>query len=88
MSSKWVRIGAMIISIIATVVLNFLPGSAESFEWIGLIATFITSAWCAWKNNDFSFAAKVGTEVMEAIKDGKVTVDEIKEVLNNGKSEQ
>ena len=79
---KWIRIIAMVLAIIATVVLHLVPGAADSVEWVSLIVTFLLAAWNAWKNNDFTFAAKVGTKVMNAIKDGKITADEIEEFLN------
>ena len=81
--SKWIRLIAMAVSIIATIVLNILPDATASAEWVSLIATFALAAWNAWKNNDFTFAAKLGTEVMQAIKDGKITEDEVKELLDS-----
>lgn len=80
---KWIRIIAMAVSAIATVVLNLLPAAPASAEWVTLIATFALAAWNAWKNNDFTVAAKVGTEVMHAIKDGKITEEEVKEILGS-----
>ena len=80
--TKWIRLTAMAVSIIATVVLHLIPGADASVEWVSLIATFLLAAWNAWKNNDFTFAAKVGTEVMNAIKDGKITEDDVKKILN------
>ena len=80
--SKWIRIMGMLAAIIAVVVLNLIPGANESMEWISLITAFILAAWNAWKNNDFTFAAKVGSEVMNAIKDGKVPADEVKAFLD------
>lgn len=79
---KWIRIIAMVLAIIATVVLHLIPGGNNLVEWVSLIATFILAAWNAWKNNDFTFAAKVGTKVMNAIKDGKITIDEIEALLD------
>lgn len=83
MNNKWVRIIAMVVAAAATVVLNILPGAAASAEWVSLIATFVLAAWNAWKNNDFTAAAKVGTEVMQSIKDGKITEAEVKEILGS-----
>lgn len=79
---KWIRLIAMGVAIVATVVLEVIPGVNESWEWISLISAFILAAWNAWKNNDFTFAAKIGTRVMNAIKDGKITVDEVKDFLD------
>lgn len=83
MNNKWVRIIAMVVAAASTVVLNILPGADASAEWVSLIATFVLAAWNAWKNNDFTAAAKVGTEVMQSIKDGKITEAEVKEILGS-----
>ena len=79
---KWVRLFAMAVAIVATVALESIQGVNESWEWVSLISAFILAVWNAWKNNDFTFAAKVGTKVMNAIKDGKITADEVKEFLD------
>ena len=79
---KWVRLIAMGVAIVATVVLESIPGMNESWEWVSLISAFILAVWNAWKNNDFTFAAKIGTRVMNAIKDGKITADEVKDFLD------
>lgn len=79
---KWVRLIAMAVAIVATVALESIQGVNESWEWVSLISAFILAGWNAWKNNDFTFAAKVGTKVMNAIKDGKITADEVKEFLD------
>lgn len=79
---KWIRLIAMGLAIVATVVLEIIPGVNESWEWVSLISAFLLAVWNAWKNNDFTFAAKIGTRVMNAIKDGKITVDEVKDFLD------
>lgn len=81
--SKYIRLIAMAASFVATIILHIVPDAAAAAEWGSLIATFLLAAWNAWKNNDFTFAAKVGTEVMHAIKDGKITGDEVEDILKN-----
>lgn len=81
-TTKWVRLIAMALAIVATIVLQFIPEANASLEWVSLISVFVLAAWNAWKNNDFTFAAKVGTKVMHAIKDGKITADEVKDFLD------
>jgi hypothetical protein len=71
----------MALAIVATIVIQLLPGANASAEWVSLISVFVLAAWNAWKNNDFTFAAKIGTKVMNAIKDGKITEDEVKDFL-------
>lgn len=81
-NTKWVRLIAMALAIVATVVLQLIPEANASAEWVSLISVFVLAAWNAWKNNDFTFAAKIGTKVMHAIKDGKITADEVKDFLD------
>lgn len=81
--SKWIRLIAMAVSIAVTTILQLVPEANVAVEWVFLISTFILACWNAWKNNDFTFAAKTGTKVMNAIKDGKITEDEVKEILKD-----
>lgn len=84
--TKWVRLIAMAVAIVATVVLKFIPEADASLEWVSLISLFVLAAWNAWKNNDFTFAAKIGTKVMNAVKDGKITADEVKGFLDTAEA--
>jgi hypothetical protein len=71
----------MALAIVSTIVIQLLPGANASAEWVSLISVFALAVWNAWKNNDFTFAAKLGTKVLNAIKDGKITEDEVKDFL-------
>ena len=77
---KYVRLIALAVSAIVTLLMEILGASAP-LEIIAMVCTFVLSALCAWKNNDFTWAAKVGTNVMNALKDGKITEDEVKGIL-------
>lgn len=82
--TKWIRLIAMAVAFAAALALHAIPevdASAEWVEWVSLAITFALAAWNAWKNNDFTFAAKLGTEVMNALKDGKITEEEVKGLL-------
>ena len=46
-----------------------------------LIVTAASSLFAGWKNNDFTDFAKLGTGILRALKDGKITEDEVKELL-------
>ena len=82
---KYVRLIALAVSAIVTLLME-IYGASVPLEIIALACTFALSAWCAWKNNDFTWAAKVGTEVMTALKDGKITEDEVKGILSSGEN--
>ena len=77
---KYVRLVALAVSAIVTIIMECC-GASVPLELIALACTFTLSALCAWKNNDFTWAAKVGTSVMLALKDGKITEDEVREIL-------
>lgn len=83
---KYVRLTALAVSAIVTMIMEIL-GESAPLEIIALVCTFALSALCAWKNNDFTWAAKVGSKVMHALKDGKITEDEIKGILENERKE-
>ena len=80
---KYVRLIALAVSAVVTIIMECF-GASLPLELIALACTFALSALCAWKNNDFTWAAKVGTKVMHALKDGKITEDEIRGVLTAG----
>ena len=80
--NKWIRIAALAVSFIVAIIIEYFDG-ADLVEYIPMFCTFALAAYCAWKNNDFTWAAKVGTKVMLALKDGKVTEDEVKGILEN-----
>lgn len=79
---KYVRLISLAVSAIVTLFMEIFGASAP-LEIIALACTFTLAALCAWKNNDFTWAAKAGTKVMHALKDGKITEDEIKTILTD-----
>lgn len=84
---KYVRLIALAVSAIVTLIMECC-GASLPLELIALACTFTLSALCAWKNNDFTWAAKVGTNVMLALKDGKITEDEVKSILGADKPDE
>lgn len=56
--------------------------SAEWYQWLSVGLTFAITIVTWWYNNDFTSAAQWGTRVLEALKDGKITEEEIKELLS------
>ena len=55
--------------------------AADWYQWLSLGVTFVITAITWWYNNDITSAAKWGSKVMDALKDGKITVDEVKDLL-------
>lgn len=61
--------------------------AAEWYQWLSLGATFITTVLSWWYNNDFTSAAKWGTKVLNALADGVITEEEVKELLDAHKEQ-
>lgn len=56
--------------------------SAVWYQVLSVAVTVATAMFTAWKNNDFTHFAQLATGVLRALKDGKITEDEVKELLN------
>ena len=55
--------------------------SAAWYQWLSVGATFLSTAFSWWYNNDITSAARWGSEVVDALKDGKLSEDEVKHLL-------
>lgn len=58
--------------------------SATWYQVTSLVITVATALFAGWKNNDWTHFAQLGTGVLKALRDGKITEDEVKELLNKG----
>lgn len=58
---------------------------SEWYQWLSIGVTFTITVITWWYNNDFTSAAQWGTKVLEALKDGKLTEDEVRELLDSKK---
>ena len=56
--------------------------SAAWYQVFSIVVTIATALFTAWKNNDFTRFAQLGSGVLHALKDGKITEDEVNELLN------
>lgn len=54
------------------------------YKIVSLVVLAATICIVGWYNNDFTKAAQFGTDVTHAIKDGKLTEDEVKALLESG----
>lgn len=57
--------------------------SADWYQWVSLVVTFLITTVTWWFNNDITSAAQWGTKVLNAIEDGVLTEEEVKELLDN-----
>lgn len=53
------------------------------YQVVSVLLTIGVGIWCAWKNNDFSKLAITAGKVLDALRDGKVTEEEAKELLES-----
>ena len=61
--------------------------SAPWYQVLSVIVTAVTALWTAWQNNDWTYFARIGTGVLDALQDGKITVDEVKAILDKHNKE-
>ena len=62
--------------------------SAAWYQITSITVTIATALFTAWKNNDFTAFAKLGTGVLHALKDGKITPDEVAELLEKSEDKK
>lgn len=76
-------IAAILNQIVAVIGATSFAGAAW-YQILSISATVITAVIAAWENNDFTYFARLGTKVLEALKDGKVTPEEVKNLFSEG----
>lgn len=59
--------------------------SAAWYQVFSLVVTIASALFAGWKNNDFTKFAQLGSGILHALKDGKITEDEVKELLEKHK---
>lgn len=57
--------------------------TAPWYQWVSVIVTFVITTVNWWENNDFTSFAKLGTKVVDALEDGKITSDEVLDILKD-----
>lgn len=79
---------ALVLAIVNQIVAAFGSTSFASATWyqvLSIILTAVTAGIAAWENNDFTYFARIGTGVLDALEDGKITVEEAKKLLEKSK---
>ena len=51
------------------------------YQWVSLGFLAVTGILSWWYNNDYTSLAKLAGQVLEFLKDGRLTVDEVKQLL-------
>ena len=79
-----IRSAALVLAIINQVIAVIGATSFASATWyqiVSIIATVLTALINAWENNDWTYFARLGTKVLDALEDGKLTKEEVLEML-------
>lgn len=83
-----VRTIALIISVINQGIALLLPHNSSAYIWISFVLLIVNSAISYWQNNDWTEAAKLGTGILDALQDGKISAEEVKELLDKQKQKE
>ena len=59
--------------------------SATWYQIFSVIVTTLSAAWSAWENNDYTYYARLGTAVLNALEDDKITPEEVEKIINCNK---
>lgn len=80
-----IRVVALVAVLVNQVLAIFgkdLPFTGDVvYQTISIILTVGVSFIAAWKNNDFTAFAKLSGKVLDSLRDGKITEDEVNELL-------
>ena len=79
-----IRSAVLVLAIINQVIAVLGATSFASAMWyqiVSIIATIAAALISAWENNDWTYFAKLGTKVLDALEDGKLTKEEVIEML-------
>lgn len=85
------RTAALVIAIINqifAVLANTFVTEQLWYQIATLVVTIVTVLLNWWQNNDFTPAARLATEVLNAMEDGKLTQDEIKEIVEKANKKE
>jgi len=77
--------------LIVTIINQVVAFISQSSRWyLGLsIAALVVSAVIAWwENNDITPAAQLATKILNALQDGKISAEEVKELLDKQKEKE
>ena len=81
-----IRLGVLLFSLVNLILtacgVNPIPIANELvYEILSIVVTIVAAGWNAWKNNNWTAAAKVAQKILDAIKEGKLTDEKEEEFL-------
>lgn len=85
------RIGALLVALanqcLALFGRNVLPFTDNAvYQIITVVLTIVVAVISAWKNNDITHVARTAGRVFDALKDGKITEEEVENLLKESDS--
>jgi SPP1 family holin len=82
-----IRTLVLIVTIINQVV-AFISQSSGWYLGLSITALVISAVIAWWSNNDITPAAQLATKILNAMQDGKISADEVKELLDKQKQKE
>lgn len=82
-----IRTLVLIVTIINQVV-AFISQLSGWYLGLSIAALVISAVIAWWNNNDITPAAQLATKILNAMQDGKISADEVKELLDGQKQKE
>lgn len=82
-----IRTLVLIVTIINQVV-AFISQSSGWYLGLSITALVISAVISWWSNNDITPTAQLATEMLNAMQDGKISAEEVKELLDKQKQKE
>lgn len=82
-----IRTLVLIVTIINQVV-AFISQSSGWYLGLSITALVISAVIAWWNNNDITPAAQLATKILNAMQDGKISAEEVKELLDKQKQKE
>ena len=82
-----IRTLVLLITIINQVV-AFISQSSGWYLGLSITALVISAVIAWWSNNDITPAAQLATKMLNAMQDGKISAEEVKELLDKQKQKE
>ncbi len=82
-----IRTLVLIVTIINQVV-AFISQSSRWYLGLSITALVVSAVIAWWENNDITPAAQLATKILNAMQDGKISAEEVKELLDKQKEKE
>ena len=64
-----------------------LSHDSPIYIWISFVLLTVSAVIAWWENNDITPSAQLATKVLDALQDGKITTEEVKQLVEKNKTE-